>query len=121
MEIVMRKDTLLVHTAPKKALAGFALGLALGVAGVAHAASFYGFEDGLTGDWVGPITNVPSGGGVLGVPSAGGVRHAELTNVPDSYQPATPGSPGFGGANFSFFGLGAGPKPYAGDFFQSIA
>lgn len=57
---------------------------------------------------------MPSGGGVLGVPSASGNYHAELTNIHDSY------SSGFGGAEYSYFGFTT-PQPYPGPFYQSIS
>ncbi|MDE3164792.1 MAG: hypothetical protein KGN36_03225, partial [Acidobacteriota bacterium] len=75
--------------------------------------AFQGFEQN-TGDWTPVTVRVPSGGGVLGLPSASGNYHAELTNVPDTYQA------GYGGAQYSYFGFASTP-PYPGDFSQSIS
>jgi len=74
--------------------------------------AFQGFETD-TGDWTPITTRVPAGGGALSLPSASGNYHAELTNVHDSYLP------GYGGAEYSFFGFTA-PPPFPGDFSQSI-
>jgi hypothetical protein len=103
----------------QKALTGVALGLGLSVAGAAYAVPFsYGFEDGLTGDWTPPITNVLSGGGVLGVASAAGTHHAELTNIPGS----DPDGACCGFGNFSTYGhVALAPSPAVGRFFQSLA
>lgn len=90
--------------------------LAAFLTGAASAASsFQGFETG-TGDWVfydGGLQSgrVASGGGVLGVNSAGGGYHLELANVHDAYQS------GYGSAGYSFFG-GADPV-YQGAFYQA--
>jgi hypothetical protein len=75
--------------------------------------AFQGFETN-TGDWTPITTRVPSGGGVLGLSSAAGNYHAELTNIYDTY------FPGYGGAEFSLFGFATQP-PYPGDFSQSIS
>ena len=85
---------------------------AQGVASLAY----QGFERD-TGDWAQIINRVPSGGGVLGVPSGSGSYHAELTNVPDSY--CGPGC-GYGGAQFSYFGFPTS-QAYPGDFSQTIS
>jgi hypothetical protein len=75
--------------------------------------AFQGFETN-TGDWTPITTRTPSGGGVLHLQAASGNYYAELTNVHDSYLP------GFGGAEFSFFGF-ATAQPYPGYFSQSIS
>lgn len=81
--------------------------------------AFQGFETD-TGDWTditavpgSGIARVPSFGGVLGVSSAAGNYHAEITNEFDTYLP------GFGYGEYSFFGYST-PPPYLGDFSQSI-
>src|SRR5664280_123919 len=77
------------------------------------AMAFQGFETDI-GDWQPITTRVASGGGVLGVSSASGSYHAELTNVYDTY------GTGYGGAEYSLFGYATQP-PYPGDFSQSIS
>jgi hypothetical protein len=89
----------------------------IGALCVPAAASFndsQGFETN-TGDWVASaaITRVPSGGGVLGVPSRSGAFHAEIGNLPDGY-----GYPGYGDAGYSLYG--GEDAVYHGDFYQSI-
>ena len=67
-----------------------------------------------TGDWVASqaITRVPSGGGVLGLPSSSGGYHAEIQNQQDGYLSL------FGDAGFSRYG--GSDSVYYGDFYQSI-
>ena len=89
------------------------LPLSTHIAQASSSLAFQGFETN-TGDWTPTTTRVPSGGGVLGVSSASGNFHAELTNIYDSY------FPGYGGAEFSLFGYATQP-PYTGDFSQSIS
>ena len=74
---------------------------------------FQGFEVD-TGDWVASqgITRVPSGGGVLMLPSSSGSYHAEIANLPDGYQTS------FGDAGYSFYG--GSDSVYHGDFYQAI-
>ena len=74
---------------------------------------FQGFEVD-TVDWVASqaITRVPSGGGVLGLPSSSGNFHAEIENLHDGF------STDFGDAGFSFYG--GADSVYHGDFYQSI-
>ena len=96
----------------KKIIVVCALSFLTGIA--AAAPSFQGFETD-TGDWsLYDVASgrVPSGGGVLGVPSASGSYHLELVNVHDTYQA------GYGMAGHSYFG-GADPL-YQGAFYQAI-
>src|SRR5947209_5514870 len=84
----------------------------------AQPAAFQGFETPAdlacwSGD--GTITRVPSGGGVLHVPSFDGNFHAEITNQDDAYQ-----APGFGDSKFTEFCLPPTPG-YVGDLSQFIS
>jgi hypothetical protein len=82
--------------------------------------AYQGFETN-TGDWTditgtpgAGIARVASGGGVLGVSSASGAYHAEITNEYDTY------SPGYGFGEYSYFGYATQP-PYPGNFSQSVS
>ena len=96
-------------------------------AGSAHAAPLYfqGFETDTSGwtlqpggDGNGSITQVPSGGGSLGLTAYQGSSYAEVHNNTNSYQ-----SPGYGSGGFSFLnGDGVTAPPYPGSSFsQSIS
>lgn len=93
-----------------------AMVLVAGCCGAASADLLQGFETD-TGDWYfydGGVQSgrVASGGGLLGVASAGGSYHAELANVNSSY------SAGYGMGGYSFFG---GPSTvYPGPFYQAV-
>lgn len=83
----------------------------------AQPSAFQGFETPAdlacwSGD--GTITQVPSGGGVLHVPSFDGNFHAEITNEDNAFQ-----NPGFGDSKFTQFCLP--PSGYQGDFSQTIS
>jgi len=96
-----------------KVLMTFAALLILSTVASATFNYFQGFEIN-TGDWVVSqgITRVPSGGGVLSLPSSSGSYHAEIQNLHDGYQTY------FGDAGYSFYG--GSDSVYHGDFYQSI-
>jgi PEP-CTERM motif len=98
----------------------------LGMVGSGHAAPLYfqGFETDTSGwtlqpggDGNGGITQVPSGGGSLGLTAYQGGYYAEVQNNTNSYQA------GYGSGGFSFLnGNGVTAPPYPGSSFsQSIS
>lgn len=111
--------------APTRVLASAGLACLL-AAGAAHAAPLYfqGFETDTSGwtaesggDGNGSITQVPSGGGSLGLTAFQGGSYAEVHNGTNAY------APGYGTGGFSFLnGDGVTPPPYPGrSFSQSIS
>ncbi len=75
---------------------------------LAARANTLSYPNGDAGDWPDPVTHVATGG-----PNGG--AYTEIHNVPDSY------AAGYGGSEYSFYGVPGGWPGYVGPFSQSVA